>query len=251
MADDVTGGMEGGMPKDGTACGTVGGVTGGGPGGLGGTGDEEGRAPLSPSGCSLVVVASGNAHKVKEIEAILGPAMPGVSFVPFSQIPGLPEPEETGTTFEENAFIKAQSIHDACGLPTVADDSGLVVDALSGAPGVYSARYAGEHGNDAANNAKLLRELEGVEAGRRTARFVSCVAFVDRGVRISGTGCCEGRIGFGLRGSNGFGYDPLFLLEDVPGKTMAELEPEEKNAVSHRRRAIEALAVQLRALKRG
>lgn len=198
------------------------------------------------AGARTVVVASGNAHKVLEIEAMLGEALPGARFVAMSQIEGLPEPEETGSTFEENAFIKAEAIHAACGLPTVADDSGLVVDALGGAPGVLSARYAGVHGDDGANNAKLLREMEGVEGPARTARFMCCMAFVDEGLRVSGTGACEGRIGTRPQGSNGFGYDPLFWPDDAPGRTMAELAPEEKNRISHRRRAIEDLAARLR-----
>ncbi|MBS5477259.1 MAG: non-canonical purine NTP pyrophosphatase, RdgB/HAM1 family, partial [Coriobacteriia bacterium] len=107
-----------------------------------------------------VVVASGNKHKIIEIEAILGAVMPGARFVSIKELGDFPDPEETGDTFEENAFIKAQAAYEATGLPAVADDSGLVVDALDGAPGVYSARYAGVHGDDAANNAKLLRELD-------------------------------------------------------------------------------------------
>lgn len=199
----------------------------------------------------IVVVASNNAHKVREIEDMLGEALPGASFKAMAEIEGLPEPEETGSTFEENAFIKAQAVHDATGLPTVADDSGLVVDALGGAPGVFSARYAGVHGDDAANNAKLLRELAGVGAPERTARFVCCMAFVDTDVSTCGTGVCEGRIGTEPRGENGFGYDPLFWPDDAPGKTMAELSPEEKNAISHRRRAIQDLAAQLGKLRQG
>ena len=196
-------------------------------------------------GDGVVVVASNNAHKVEEIKTILGAVLPHARFKAMGEIGGLPEPEETGDTFEENAFIKAEAIHTATGLPTVADDSGLMVDALDGAPGVYSARYAGVHGDDAANNAKLLRELDGVPGGERTARFVSCVAFVTDDVRTCGIGFCEGRVGFEGRGEHGFGYDPLFLPDDTPGKTMAELTPDEKNAISHRRHAIEALAAEL------
>ncbi len=192
-----------------------------------------------------VVVASNNKHKIEEMRVILGPVLPDAEFKAMGEIGGLPEPDETGTTFEENAFIKAQTIHDLTGLPTVADDSGLVVDALGGAPGVYSARYCGVHGDDAANNAKLLREMADVPEGRRTARFMSCVAYVDEGVRICGVGSCEGTVGFEGRGSNGFGYDPLFWPADTPGKTMAELTPTEKNAISHRKHAIEALAQEL------
>ena len=192
-----------------------------------------------------VVVATGNAHKILEIQAILGTVMPGVEFRSIKEFAGYAEPEETGTTFEENAFIKAAAAHEATGLPAVADDSGLAVDALGGEPGVYSARYAGVHGDDGANNAKLLENLAGVPAEERTARFVSCVAFVDDGMRLCGEGTCEGFIGFEGVGTNGFGYDPLFLPNDTPGKTMAQLEPDEKNAISHRRHALDALAGKL------
>ena len=193
-----------------------------------------------------VVVATGNAHKVTEIEAILGRVMPGVRFVTIGSLGDFPDPEETGTTFEENALIKARAAHAETGLPAVADDSGLEVDALGGAPGVYSARYAGVHGDDAANNAKLLRELEGVPEGRRTARFTSCVAFVAAdGSETCGVGHCEGRVGLAGRGEHGFGYDPLFLPDETPGRTMAELEPAEKNAISHRFHALQELAARL------
>ena len=207
------------------------------------------RASVAGKIGGIVVVASNNAHKIEEIKTILGAVMPDAEFKAMGEVGGLPEPEETGTTFEENAFLKAETIHAATGLPTVADDSGLMVDALDGAPGVYSARYAGVHGDDAANNAKLLRELAGVGEGGRTARFVSCVAFVADGVRTCGVGFCEGRVGFEGRGEHGFGYDPLFLPDDTPGTTMAELLPEEKNAISHRRHAIEALADELRRIE--
>ena len=207
------------------------------------------RASVAGKIGGIVVVASNNAHKIEEIKTILGAVMPDAEFKAMGEVGDLPEPEETGTTFEENAFIKAETIHAATGLPTVADDSGLMVDALDGAPGVYSARYAGVHGDDAANNAKLLRELAGVGEGGRTARFVSCVAFVADGVRTCGVGFCEGRVGFEGRGEHGFGYDPLFLPDDTPGKTMAELLPEEQNAISHRRHGIEALADELRRIE--
>ena len=134
------------------------------------------------------------------------------------------------------------------GFAAVADDSGLMVDALGGEPGVYSARYAGVHGDDAANNAKLLANLEGVEDAQRTARFVSSIAFIERdGTVTMGEGFCEGMIGRAGRGEHGFGYDPLFLPDDTPGKTMAELEPQEKNAISHRFHALEDLCAKLGA----
>ncbi|MBE6469645.1 MAG: RdgB/HAM1 family non-canonical purine NTP pyrophosphatase [Coriobacteriaceae bacterium] len=193
-----------------------------------------------------IVVATGNAHKLTEIEAILSGVLPGVRFVALGQLGEFPEPGETGSTFLENALIKAEAAVAETGLSAVADDSGLVVDALDGAPGVYSARYAGEHGNDAANNEKLLANLAGVPEAERTARFVSVVALVRAdGTVLTGTGACEGMIGAAGRGENGFGYDPLFLPADAPGKTMAELEPAEKNAISHRHHALVDLAGQL------
>lgn len=193
-----------------------------------------------------IVVATGNAHKLTEIETILSRIMPDVTFVAWGQLGEFEDPEETGTTFLENALIKAEAAVEATGMAAIADDSGLVVDALDGEPGVYSARYAGVHGDDAANNAKLLANLEGVADDDRTARFMSVIALIDAsGMVFTGTGACEGVIGHEGRGENGFGYDPLFLPEDTPGRTMAELEPEEKNAISHRFHALEDLVSQI------
>ncbi|MBO7674331.1 MAG: non-canonical purine NTP pyrophosphatase, partial [Atopobiaceae bacterium] len=182
-----------------------------------------------------VVVATGNAHKLAEIEAILGaaPAMKGVRFVALGELGDFADPVEDGDTFFANALIKARAALDETGFSmAVADDSGLVVDALDGAPGIYSARWAGEHGNDAANNEKLLKQMADVPDDERTARFHSAVVLVARVEDIEevyvGEGDCEGTIAHDLRGTNGFGYDPLFDLADIPGKRMAELEPEEK-----------------------
>lgn len=171
------------------------------------------------------------------------------------------EPDETGETFEENAQIKARAICEATGKPTIADDSGLCVDALNGAPGVYSARYCGYHGDDEANNDKLLEALEETPEGRRAAQFVSCVCVC---VPVKDTarcavfrGECPGRIGFERRGTNGFGYDPLFIpdavgvpgtdtaLPNETGRTYAELSAGEKDAISHRGRAIALMETQL------
>ena len=194
-------------------------------------------ATLDPA--RTVVVATGNAHKLVEIEDILGRALPDVRFVALGQLGDFEDPEENGATFAENALIKVRAAVQETGLTAVADDSGLVVDALGGEPGVFSARYAGVHGDDAANNAKLLDRLAGVAEDDRTARFMSVVALVyPDGRELIGTGACEGAIGFEGRGDHGFGYDPLFLPDDTPGKTMAELEPEEKNAISHRFHAL-------------
>lgn len=196
-----------------------------------------------------IVVATGNMRKLTEIEAILSKVLPDVRFVALGQLGEFPDPEETGTTFLENALIKAEAAVEETGFSAIADDSGLVVDVLDGEPGVYSARYAGVHGDDAANNAKLLANMENVADADRTARFVSVVALIDAtGAVLSGTGACEGHIGHEPRGEHGFGYDPLFLPEDTPGRTMAELLPEEKNAISHRFHALEDLSCQITGL---
>lgn len=199
-------------------------------------------------GRKTVVVATGNPHKVVEIEAILGPIMPDVSFVALGELGDYPDPVEDGDTFLENALIKARAALGETGLDmAVADDSGLCVDVLGGAPGIHSARWAGVHGDDEANNDKLLRELAGVPDEDRGAHFHSCVAlaYAD-GREVHGEGDCWGRIGHERRGDGGFGYDPLFETDDFPGRTMAELTLEEKNTVSHRFRALEELASRLR-----
>lgn len=193
-----------------------------------------------------VVVATGNAHKVVEIEAILAPAMPGVRFVALGELGDFPDPVEDGRTFFDNALIKARAAQAQTGLAmAVADDSGLCVDALDGAPGIYSARWAGEHGNDAANNERLMREMDGVADEARTARFHSSVVLVRGDEVLRGDGDCEGVVGHVPRGSHGFGYDPLFLPAETPGKTMAELTLDEKNQISHRFHALEDLASKL------
>ena len=195
-----------------------------------------------------IVVATGNAHKLTEIEAILSGVLADVRFVALGQLGDFEDPEENGATFVENAIIKAEAAVAATGLAAIADDSGLVVDALDGEPGVYSARYAGTHGDDEANNAKLLDKMQEVADADRTARFMSVVALIDAsGCVLTGTGACEGTIAREGRGRFGFGYDPLFLPSDTPGKTMAELTPEEKNAISHRFHALEDLSAQLMA----
>lgn len=205
-------------------------------------------ATLDPE--KTVVVATGNAHKLTEIEAILGQIMRECRFVALGDLGDFADPVEDGETFYDNALIKACAALDDTGLRmAVADDSGLCVDALGGAPGIHSARWAGEHGNDAANNEKLLVEMAEVPDAERTARFHSTVVLVSRdedGEEIlAGNGDCEGTIAHDLRGTNGFGYDPLFDLADIPGKRMAELLPEEKNAISHRRRALDDLVAKL------
>lgn len=188
-----------------------------------------------------VIVATSNQGKLEEIRAALG--FEGWEFVTAADIGREPlDVEETGTTFEENARLKARAYHEAFGLPALADDSGLEVDALGGAPGVYSARYAGAAATDAENNVKLLRELAARPGLPRTARFRCVMVFVgSEGNELVAHGTCEGTIAVEGRGSGGFGYDPLFLPEATPGRTMAELGRDEKNAISHRGAALRAL----------
>ena len=195
-----------------------------------------------------VVVATGNAHKLSEIRAILGRALPDMDFVALGDLGDFEDPVEDGQTFFDNALIKARAALDCTGLAlAVADDSGLCVDELGGDPGIHSARWAGEHGNDAANNDKLLAQLDGVPDERRRARFHSTVVMAWADGRVErGDGDCEGSIGHELRGSGGFGYDPLFWPDDTPGLTMAQLTAEQKNTISHRFHALEDLAAKLR-----
>lgn len=196
---------------------------------------------------NTVVVATGNAHKVAEIEAILSRVMPGVRFVALGELGDFPDPVEDGVDFYENALIKACAAREQTGCAmAVADDSGLCVDALGGAPGIYSARWAGEHGDDAANNQKLLRELADVDDADRGAHFHSSVVLVRGQEVLRGDGDCPGTIGHEPRGNNGFGYDPLFWPADTPGRTMAELSADEKNRISHRFHALQDLAVRLK-----
>lgn len=186
-----------------------------------------------------IVLATGNAHKLFEVGLILKELLGADVEVKMPRDFGFTEDvEEDGATFAENALIKADAIHRALSLPVIADDSGLCVDALGGAPGIYSARYGGEHGNDQKNNERLLRELDGVTA--RTARFVSAIAYVSDTHRFTVEGEVKGEILDSPRGEAGFGYDPLFYYAPK-GKTLAELSADEKNEVSHRRAALAAL----------
>lgn len=191
------------------------------------------------------LIATHNMKKRDELSRILKPVGVRVLLAEEAGV-DLTDVEETGTTFEENAFLKAQSGCLESGMPCIADDSGLAVDALDGAPGVFSARYSGEHGNDDKNNELLLENLKDVSMKQRTARFVSavCCVFPD-GRKITVRGECEGKIAFDLKGNGGFGYDPLFLPEEYEGKTMAQLTPEEKDAISHRGKALRLLSKKL------
>ncbi|MDD6062201.1 MAG: RdgB/HAM1 family non-canonical purine NTP pyrophosphatase [Oscillospiraceae bacterium] len=191
------------------------------------------------------LLATHNKKKRAELARILAPL--GVEVLTAEEAGvALTDVEETGETFEENAVLKAESGCRESGMPCVADDSGLSVDALDGAPGVYSARYAGEHGNDDKNIEKLLDALQDVPQEKRTARFVctACCIFPD-GTRILTSGECPGTIAFAGSGSGGFGYDPVFVPAEADGRSMAELSDMEKDAISHRRRALEKLAAVL------
>jgi XTP/dITP diphosphohydrolase len=201
-----------------------------------------------------MIVATRNAGKTEEFREAFAPL--GIEIADLREFPGMPPIEENGATFAENALIKARAAAEWIGLPVMADDSGLCVDALGGAPGVYSARYAGEHATDAENNAKLLRELAASVSATRpdsggpdvfsTARFVCSIALYDPQKRtcITAEGTVEGMILTAPRGSGGFGYDPLFWLPEY-GKSMAELSTEEKNRISHRGRALRHLLEQI------
>lgn len=188
------------------------------------------------------IIATHNKKKLGELSRILSPL--GINAVTAEQVGlTLTDAEETGETFEENAYIKAKSGCDESDMPCIADDSGLMVDALSGAPGVYSARFSGVHGDDEANIDKLLSMLENVPDEKRTARFKSAVCCVfPNGDVITVDGVCEGRIGFERRGSGGFGYDPVFMVGD---KSFSELTAEEKDAISHRGNALRKLKTEL------
>lgn len=186
-----------------------------------------------------LVVATRNAGKRRELEALLAPL--GYELLTLDEAGVTGEVEETGDTFVENAELKARAALEATGLCVLADDSGLEVDALGGAPGVRSARYAGVAHDDQANNARLLRELVGVTA--RGARFRCALVYLEPGGRrLVVDGTCEGRIAEAPRGGGGFGYDPLFLIGD---RTMAELSADEKNRSSHRAVALARLVVEL------
>lgn len=192
-----------------------------------------------------VVLASRNSHKLREFHSLLQQQF-GLAVSGLDQFSAIPDVLEDGDTFEANAIKKATVVANVIKLPVIADDSGLVVEALQGAPGIYSARYAGKHGDDEANNRKLLAEMKGVPPHQRDAKFVCALAmFIPDGDHIVVRGECAGRIAFEPRGTHGFGYDPLFLL---PGGnvTMAELSPQEKDQVSHRAKAMQALAEQMR-----
>lgn len=188
------------------------------------------------------LIATHNMKKRDELHRILAPL--GIKvFLDYEKGITLNEVEETGKTFEENALLKARSGCRDSGMPCIADDSGLCVDALDGRPGIYSARYQGEDTPYPEKMRCLIKELEGVEDEKRTARFVSCAACVfPDGREFTVRGTCEGKIAYEMHGNNGFGFDPVFMVGD---RSFAELTPEEKDSISHRGNSIRALAEKL------
>jgi XTP/dITP diphosphohydrolase len=191
-----------------------------------------------------IVLATGNPGKVRELSRLLEGS--GIQVLPQSDF-GVPDAEETGLTFVENAILKARNAAAHTGLPAMADDSGIEVDALNGAPGIYSARYAGPECDDEANNRKLLDALEGVPEAERTARFHCVIAFLRHAedpAPIITEGTLEGRVAFAPRGRAGFGYDVIFELPNR-GLTTAEIDPEEKNRISHRGQALSRMIARL------
>lgn len=189
----------------------------------------------------MIILASRNAHKLTEVREILQPLVPeldGIDGAPDD----IPEPVEDGRTFAENAAMKAQQIALRLGVPAIADDSGLCVDIMGGAPGIFSARWAGRHGDDLANLHLLLNQLDDVKGEDRTARFVCAAALaLPDGTVVVEEGEMAGTLRYEPVGEGGFGYDPIFQ-PDGHDVTTAQLAPEEKNAISHRRKAFEALA---------
>lgn len=192
-----------------------------------------------------LVLASNNAHKLQELSAILSTL--GMEVVSQKDAGVFVEPDENGTTFEENSYIKAKTVMDACGLPTVADDSGLMVDALGGEPGVYSARYGGDANHSDRDRLNyLLSRMKDVPEAERTAHFVSVITMLTPdGKKIVARGECPGRILREPHGENGFGYDPVFFVPEE-GCTFAQLAPERKNQISHRARALERFVRKIR-----
>ena len=196
-----------------------------------------------------IVLATANTHKVIEFQRILNELLPGLVLVKATDFPGVPEIEETGSTFAENALIKAKAINEFTNLPALADDSGLVVDALNGAPGVFSARYAGIGASDKDNVLKLLSEIKDIEQSLLNARFECAIALVDRSqnLELVVDGQMPGQVIKEIRGENGFGYDPIFVPHGLT-KTSAELADAEKDQISHRGLALRKMSVILKQL---
>lgn len=191
-----------------------------------------------------IVLATHNRGKIREFQKAFSEI--GWEAVPIADVADVPDPDETGTTFEENALQKAHYYAKAVQMPVLSDDSGIIADALGDRPGIYSARYAGHHGDDEANNQKLIHDLAPFTGEDRKGRYVCVVALVwPDGKELTAKGECEGIIRDFYKGNGGFGYDPLFYLPSY-GKTMAELPMEEKNKISHRGRALRSLLQKLK-----
>lgn len=190
-----------------------------------------------------LLIASNNKHKTSEIKEIFDTLLPGVVCLVSPKEAGADtlDPEETGSTLEENAFIKAKAFFEKSGIPAFADDTGLEIDVLDGKPGVFSARFAGEHGNDKANRELVLKLLHGKPENQRTASFRTVICFFNGSKPVFIDGICSGKIGFLEQGSGGFGYDSIFIPDGF-NKTFAEMSPAEKNSISHRRNAVKAFA---------
>lgn len=192
-----------------------------------------------------IILASNNKNKIAELKQILSPL--GYEIISQSEAGVNIEVEESGTTFEENSMIKAKAIYEISKIPVIADDSGLEVDYLGKAPGVYSHRYAGENATDKDRCKKILNELDGVSDEKRTARFVCVISYIDSNGNVSVMrGECEGFIGKEMKGDNGFGYDPIFMIGD---RSFAEISSEEKNTISHRANALKKLTEKLKGEK--
>ncbi len=196
-----------------------------------------------------IVLATANTHKVIEFQRILNELVSDLELVPAGDFLGVPEVAETGATFAENALIKARAINDFTKLPALADDSGLVVDALNGAPGIFSARYAGLTATDAENVEKLLIEIKDISPDLLFARFECAIALVDskQNLELVVEGQMPGQVIKEVRGANGFGYDPVFVPQGL-AKTSAELSDQEKDQISHRGIALRKIAVLLKQL---
>jgi XTP/dITP diphosphohydrolase len=196
-----------------------------------------------------IVLATANTHKVIEFQRILNELLPDLELVAASQFPGVPEIEENGSTFAENALIKARAINEFTNLPALADDSGLVVEALNGAPGIFSARYAGINADDKANVMKLLNEIKGLDQSLLSAKFECSIALVDKSqdLELVVDGQMPGQVIKKVRGENGFGYDPIFVPQGLT-KTSSELSDSEKDKISHRGIALRKISVILKQL---
>lgn len=194
-----------------------------------------------------IIIASGNAGKLREIRQIFAPL--DAEVISMKEAGVSAEPDETGKSFAENAFIKAEAVRRAVpdGI-VIADDSGLVVDAMGGEPGIYSARWMGEHTSYDVKNAEIIKRLEGLEGEARSARFIAAIACIlPDGTRLETEAAMEGRIAYAPAGQNGFGYDPILYLPEY-GKTSAEIPPEEKNRISHRGKALRLMFEKLKGV---